>query len=98
MGYSAIVLNLDMREERRIAEIGFAAGTDVVSIVGFVPASPAAATLLEGMLQTGGKHINIQLYQSNTCFHITSPFLHHIWPQLAWSLFNRESADSKSER
>lgn len=55
------MLNFDMCEESRVAEIRFTAWADVVSIVGFVSSSSASATLLKRMLKTSWKHNNINL-------------------------------------
>ena len=59
--YASIVFDFDVGEEGRVAEIGLSAGTDVVSVVGFVPASASSSGLLEGMLKTGWKHLNINI-------------------------------------
>ena len=58
------MLDFYVGEERRVAKVGLAAGTNVVAVVGLVAASAPTSTLLKGVLQTGGKHFNIQLYKS----------------------------------
>lgn len=54
--YSPIVLYFDVSEKGRIAKIRFSARADVITVVGFVTTSPTTSTLLERMLEAGGKH------------------------------------------
>jgi hypothetical protein len=47
--YSSIVLDFDMGEESRVAEIGLAAGTYIVSIIWLIAASSSSSAGLIGM-------------------------------------------------
>jgi hypothetical protein len=66
------VLDFDVGEEGGIAEVGLAAGTDVVAVVGLVPPPSSTSALLKGVLQTGGKH-SIYNYTNHVPFHMPSP-------------------------
>lgn len=46
MEYSSIVFGFDVSKESRIAEIGFATGTNIISIIGIIPASPPIPMLI----------------------------------------------------
>ena len=48
--YSAVVLLLDVSEEGGVAEVGLAAGTDIVPVVGVIPGPPAVLLLHELVL------------------------------------------------
>jgi hypothetical protein len=50
------VFDFDVSEEGRIAEIGLAAGTNIISVIGLISSSSASTTLLKWMLETGGEH------------------------------------------
>ena len=55
------MLNFDMCEESRVAEIRFTTWADIVSIIGFISSSSASTTLLKRMFNTSWKHNNINL-------------------------------------
>jgi hypothetical protein len=81
------VFNFNMGEERRVAEIGFATGADIIAVVRFVSAPPTSTALLKGMLQTGWEHCIIKYsYQTRGLVHlpISMSAFNNQWTSLLW--------------